>query len=77
MAGNKKLLVQFEDGQRGIMNSSSLFCVFSKEEVDQEANGTVLDLPKREADELLTIDEDSIDNGDHMFEEGMYLSVFY
>ena len=64
VVGNKKLLVQFKDGKRREMSSSSLSYVCSKEEVGQEANGTISDLPKKEEFGLLTIYGDPVDGGD-------------
>ena len=46
VAGKKKFLVQFEDGHIRDMSASLLSCVFYKEEVVQEANQTISDLPK-------------------------------
>ena len=50
--------------------------VCSKEEVVQEANEIISDLQKKEG-EFLTIDGDPVYEEDHLFEEGMYFSVFY
>ena len=47
MAGKKKFPFQSEYRQRIYMISISLICVCSKEEVNQEANETILYLPKK------------------------------
>ena len=77
VVGKKKFLVQFKDGQRREMSSCLLLYVCSEEDIGQEVNETISDLPPKGEGELLTIVRDPVDEGDHMFEEGMYLSVFY
>ena len=59
------------------MLSSSLAYVCSKEEVGQELDETIYDLPKRGKGELLTIDVDTVYKGDGTFEKVIYLSIFY
>ena len=56
VVGKKKLLVQFKYGHNRETSDSSLPCLCSKEEVDQEVDDTISDLPKRGKGELLTID---------------------
>ena len=58
------------------MNSSSLSYVCSKEEVGQEIDEPIYDLPKKEQGLLLTINEDAVVEEGSMFERGMYLTVF-
>ena len=51
MVGNKKFLVQSEDGQRRETSSTSLSYLCFKEEVGQEANETISDPPPEEEGE--------------------------
>ena len=50
--------------------------VYFKEEVGQEVNDHISDLPKKEG-EFLTIANNSVDEGYCIFEQGMYLSVLH
>ena len=47
VVGKKNFLVQFEDGQNKYMSDSSLFYICEKEEVFQEADETISDLPEK------------------------------
>ena len=47
VVGKKKFLFQFVDGKMKYISSTFLECVCSKEEVGQEANKTISDLPKK------------------------------
>ena len=46
MVGNKKFVVRFEYGQKRDMSASSLLYLCDKEEVGQEVDDTISDLPK-------------------------------
>ena len=50
--------------------------VCSDEAFGHEVNKYDSDLPSK-GDELLTIDGNPVDEGEFMFEQGIYLSVFY
>ena len=58
LVGKKKFIVQSKDRQRREMRDSSLSNLCEKEEVGQEVDETISDLPKRGQDRLLTIDGD-------------------
>ena len=58
VVGKKNPLVQSKDRQRREMRDSSLSNLCEKEEVGQEVDETISDLPKRGQDRLLTIDGD-------------------
>ena len=76
VVGKKKLLVQFKDRQNRETSDSSLPCLCSKEEVDQEVYDTISDLPKRGKSELLTIYGDTVCEGDGIFEKlCIFLSI--
>ena len=49
--------------------------VCSEEEVDQKVSGTIY-YPQKQL-ELLTIYGNPVDEGECMFENGMYLSIFF
>ena len=74
--GNNKYLLQFKDRQKREMSSHSLSYVCSKEEVGQEVDEPISDLPPKEQGELLTIDGDPVVEEVSIFENFMYLSVF-
>ena len=59
------------------MSYSLLSYVCSKEKVGQEENDTTSYLSPKGEGELLTMNGDPIYEGYHMFEEGIYSSVFY
>ena len=52
----KKFLVQFEDGHKKEISSSSLVCLSSKEEVEMDE--PISHLPQKEEGGLLTINGD-------------------
>ena len=58
--GGKKLLVQFEDGQKKQMSCVSLPYLFSKYAVFLEMDDPISDLPQNEQGGLLTIDGDPV-----------------
>ena len=47
VTGNKKSLVQFQDGQKRNMNSCLLSYVCSKEEIGQEVEEPISELPPK------------------------------
>ena len=71
----KKFLVQFEDGQKKEISSSSTVYLSSKEEVDMEE--PISRLPQKEQGGLLTIVGYNEVGQTCMFGKGVYLSVFY
>ena len=73
---NKKFLVQFKYMQKIEMGSCLLTSICSEEEVDNNINKTIFDLSQKEG-ELLTIDVNSIDEEEFMFEQDMYFYVFH
>ena len=77
MVGKKKFVVQFEDGQKREMSASSLSYVCEKEEVGEEVDKTIYDLPNRGQGDLLNINGDPVCEVDGTFEKGIYLSIFY
>ena len=56
VVGKNNFLVQFEDGQKKEISSSSLVFLSSKEEVDMDE--PISHLPKKEQGEFLTINRD-------------------
>ena len=48
-----------------------------EEEIGEELDKTIYDLPKRGKVEFLTINGNPVCEGDGMFGKGMYLSIFY
>ena len=58
VVGKKRFLVQFEGGQRREMDSCSLVCVCSKQQVCLDMDETISDFPEKEQGEFLTIDGD-------------------
>ena len=45
VVGNNNLLFQFEDGKKRDMSTSSMSCACSKEEVGQEVDDTIYEIP--------------------------------
>ena len=52
VVGKKKFVVKFEYGQKKYMSSSSMSYVCEKEEVSEEVDKTIYDIPKRGQGEL-------------------------
>ena len=77
VVGNKKLLFNFEGGQKRDISASLISCLFSKDEVFQEVYYTIYGLPKILQGEILGINRNPFCEGDYMFEKGIYLSIFY
>ena len=75
VVGKKKFLIQFEDGKKKEISSSSFVFLSSKEEVEMDE--PISHFPEKEQGELLTINGDPEVEEPCMFVKGMYLSVFY
>ena len=75
--GNKKLLFQFENGQKRYMSASSLSYVFDKKKVKKEVGETIFDLSKIEQGEFLTINWNIVSEGDGTFGKGINFYMFY
>ena len=69
-------LVQFKDGQMREMSASSLPYLFSKEEVGQEVDENINDLPKRGEYWFLTINGDPVCEYSLISEKFMYFIYF-
>ena len=63
----KKLLYQIKGWQKRQTISYFLSCVYSKEQVFQEVDNTISDLPQKGQGGLFNIDEDPVSEGDEMF----------
>ena len=75
--GNKKFVVQFENFQKREMSASSLSYVCEKEGVVKDVDKTISGLSKIEQVELLTINWNTVCEGDGTFLKGIILSMFY
>ena len=75
--GNKKFLVQFEDGQKREISFFPLLYVCSKEDVCIEMDDPISDHNPKKQGDLLTIDRDPVVAEAFVFERGAYFSVFY
>ena len=76
VVGKKKSPVQFEDGQKREMITSSLSYVCEKEEVGEEVDDTIYDLHKIGQGQLLATKGDNVCDGCGIFEKGIYLYIF-
>ena len=77
VVGKKNYVLQFEHRQKREMSASLLSYVCEKEEVGEEVDETIYDLPKIGKGELLTIDGGPVCEGDGMFKKVINLSIFY
>ena len=77
VVGNKKFLVQFEDGKKRDMSSILILYLCSKYKVFLEMDDPISDLPEKEQGEMLTIYGYPGVEEPCIFERGMYFSVFY
>ena len=59
------------------MSASSLSYVCEKETAGKEVDGTIFDLSKIEQCELLTINCNTVCEGDRTFGKGINFSIFY
>ena len=75
--GNNNFLIKFEGGQKRDISASFISCLLSKDEVCQEVDDTIYDLPKILQGEILSIDGDPVCEGHDILEKGFYLSIFY
>ena len=71
-----KFLVKFEYGNNRDISASSLPYLCDKEEVGQEVDDIIYDLPKIVKGKLWTINGDPVFEWGGIFEKGMYLSIF-
>ena len=77
VAGKKKFVVEFEDGQKKEMSSSSLSCVSQKQDFDEEVDKTTSDIPKIVQGELLNINGGPFCEGDGTLGKVIQLSIYY
>ena len=77
VVGNKKFVFQFEYGQERDTSASLISYVCEKQEVVKKLDETIYDPPKMGYGEQLTIDGDTVCEGERKFGKGIYLSIFY
>ena len=72
VVGKKKFLFQLVDGQKIYMSYCLLVYVCLKEEVGQDVDEPISDIPQKEQCEILIIDGDPVGEEGSIFERGVY-----